>query len=75
MILFSFRIAVSRTFFHRLDVRAPEDGSRGMTEEYKPKYLWKPTWPGQNGLDGKPLQDFQGWHGETPVGRIRPHEL
>ncbi|CDM56309.1 MULTISPECIES: hypothetical protein [Rhizobium] len=41
------------------------------TPQYQPKYLWKPTWTGETGLDGKPLQDFQAWDGEVPVGRIR----
>ena len=39
--------------------------------EYRPKYKWRETWPGETGRDAKALQDFQGWDGETPVGRIR----
>jgi hypothetical protein len=39
--------------------------------EYRPKYKWRETWPGETGRDGNALQDFQGWDGETPVGRIR----
>ena len=42
--------------------------------DYQPKYKWRETWPGETGLDGKQLQDFQGWDGETPVGRIRLEE-
>ncbi|WP_040674012.1 hypothetical protein [Rhizobium grahamii] len=42
--------------------------------EYEPKYKWQETWPGEVGLDGKPLQDFQGSDGETPIGRIRLEE-
>ena len=38
--------------------------------EYRPKYKWRETWPGETGRDAKALQDFQGWDGETPVGRI-----
>jgi hypothetical protein len=39
--------------------------------DYRPKYKWRETWPGETGLDGTPLQDFQGWVGDVPVGRIR----
>ncbi|WP_245500765.1 hypothetical protein [Rhizobium sp. BK251] len=42
-----------------------------MEDEYKPKYRWGRTWPGENGLDGKPLQDFIGFDGEVIIGRIR----
>lgn len=27
--------------------------------DYQPKYKWRETWPGETGLDGKQLQDFQ----------------
>lgn len=39
--------------------------------EYKPLYRWQETWPGETGLDGKPLLDFIGLDGEVPIGRIR----
>ncbi len=42
--------------------------------EYVPRYKWSETWPGETGLDGKPLQDFLGMDRETPVGRIRLEE-
>jgi hypothetical protein len=42
--------------------------------DYHPKYKWKPTWPGETGLDGKLLQDFLGLDGTVPVGRIRLEE-
>jgi hypothetical protein len=43
-----------------------------MTDrDYRPKYKWRETWPGETGLDGEPLQDFQGWDGDVSVGRIR----
>lgn len=46
--------------------------TKQMTEdEYKPKYGWGRTWPGENGLDGRPLQDFIGFDGEVIIGRIR----
>jgi hypothetical protein len=38
--------------------------------EYKPRYRWKETWPGETGMDGKPLQDFAAWDGELQFGRI-----
>lgn len=45
-----------------------------VTEPYQPRYKWRDTWPGETGLDGKPLQDFQGWDEGTAVGRIRLEE-
>jgi hypothetical protein len=48
--------------------------SKESMEAYKPKYRWKETWPGDTGLDGKSLQDFQGWDDKTAVGRIRLEE-
>jgi len=42
--------------------------------EYQPKYKWKQTWPGEVGLNGKPLEDFEGWDGKTIIGRIRHEE-
>lgn len=42
-----------------------------MTDPYRPLYPWQPTWPGETGLDGKPLQDFVGIDRGEHIGRIR----
>lgn len=34
-------------------------------EEYRPRYKWHETWPGEE------KQDFCGWDGEENVGRIQ----
>jgi hypothetical protein len=39
--------------------------------EYPPEYKGRGSRPGDTGLDGKTMQDLQGWDGEVQVGRIR----
>ena len=34
------------------------------------KYRWVRTWPGETGLDGKLLEDYIGYDGDTQIGRI-----
>lgn len=41
-----------------------------MTDDLKPKYKWRITWPDPNDRDSW-LTDFQSWDGDVPVGRIR----
>ncbi|MDM9647742.1 hypothetical protein [Rhizobium sp. S163] len=45
-----------------------------MSEEYTPLYPWRPTYPGETGLDGKPLQNFVGLDGDVNIGVIRLEE-
>lgn len=36
-----------------------------MSEEYRPRYKWRETWPGEN------KQDFAGYDGQDLFGRIQ----
>jgi len=38
---------------------------------WQKKYRWARTWPGETGLDGKPLEDYSAFDGEQYAGRIR----
>ncbi|MDQ0135686.1 hypothetical protein J2T08_003607 [Neorhizobium galegae] len=38
---------------------------------WQKKYRWARTWPGETGLDGKPLEDFAAYDGDQYAGRIR----
>lgn len=35
------------------------------------RYRWIRSWPGERGLDGKPLEDYCAYDGEQYAGRIR----
>lgn len=39
--------------------------------QWQKKYRWTRTWPGENGLDGKPLEDFAAYDCDQYAGRIR----